>query len=133
MSYLSDLDNIPRAFQYDLDNGCPLDKDKFRVVHYNIDSLTANGRIEALSDVCKTLNILVLILTETQLDQTVPNNIVALSGYHDPIRYDRKANGRLGRGCVIYVLETLTFKHQTAKQSNHYEHIWVDVKLKGKR
>ena len=132
VSCLSDFDNLPRAIQYDLDNGCPLGRDKFKVVHYNIDSLTANGRIEALSDVCKSLNISVLILTETHLDETKPNNVIALTGFHDPIRHDRQVNGRYGGGCIIYILETLTYKPQTTKQSIHYEHIWVDVKVNGK-
>ena len=132
VSCLSDFDDLPRAIQYDLNNGCPLDKDKFKVIHYNIDSLTANGRMETLTDVCKILNISVLILTETHLDETIPNNVIAIPGYHDPIRHDRQINGRYGGGCIVYILETLTYKHQITKQSDHYEHIWVDVKVEGK-
>ena len=128
VSCLSDFDDLPRAIQCDLSNGSLLDSDKFKVVHYNIDSLTANGRIETLSDVCNNLNISVLILTETHLDDTIPNNVMALTGYHDPVRHDRQFNGRYGGGCIVYILETLTYKHQATKQSDHYEHICVDVK-----
>ena len=52
VSCLSDFDDLPRAIQYDLNNGCPLDKEMFKVIHYNIDSLTAQGRMETLTDVC---------------------------------------------------------------------------------
>ena len=132
ISYLSDIDNLHSSIQFDLTNGSPIDIQKFKIVHYNIESITANGRIEALSDICKTLNISVLVLTETHLDETIPNNIITLSGYHEPIRHDRTNNGRYGGGCMVYVSESLTFKQQHNKQSRHYEHIWVDVLAEGK-
>ena len=132
VSYQSDLDNTPISFNYDLDNGSPIDRDKFKIVHFNINSLTAEGRLETLTDLCKTLNIHVLILTESKLDETIPNNNIAIPGYHDPIRHDREINGRQGGGCIMYVSETLSYKHNVNKQSKHFEHIWVDVKADNK-
>ena len=133
ISYLSDIDDLHSAIQFDISNGSPIDLQKFKIVHYNIESITANGRIEALSDVCKCLNISVLILTETHLDETIPNNIITLSGYHDPIRHDRTNNGRYGGGCMIYISESLTFNQQHNKQTQQYEHLWVDVMSEGKK
>ena len=132
ISYMSDIDNQPCSVQYNFNNGSPLGLDKFKIVHYNIDSITANGKIEALTDVCKTLNISVLVLTETHLDQTIPNNIISLIGYHDPIRHDRQIIGRYSGGCMIYVKDIFTFKHQESMQSQFYEHLWVDIKAEGK-
>ena len=132
ISYTSDIDNLPNAIQYYISNGCPMDRESFKVVHYNIESITADGFIEALSDVCKTVNISVLILTETHLDNTIPNNILSLSGYHDPIRHDRQKNGRYGGGCMVFISETLSYQHQQSNQSQFYEHIWVDVRTEGK-
>ena len=102
-SYISALDTSPQALQYDFSFGSPVPHDKFTVVHYNINSITAEGRIEALADVCKTLNISVLILTETKLHCSIPSNILTIPGYHDPIRHDRPMNGRHGGGTMMYI------------------------------
>ena len=126
-SYMSALDTFPQALQYDFSFGSPVPHDKFTVVHYNINSITAEGRIEALADVCKTLNISVLILTETKLHCSIPSNILTIPGYHDPIRHDRLVNGRHGGGTMMYISDTLAYKHQDRKQSAHYEHLWVDI------
>ena len=131
-SYTSALDNTPQALQYDFSFGSPVPLDKFSVVHYNINSITAEGRLEALTDVCKTLNISVLILTETKLHANIPNNILTIPGYHEPIRQDRLVNGRHGGGTMMFISETLTYKHQDRKQSKHYEHLWVDILTQNK-
>ena len=132
ISYMSDIDNQPCSVQYNFNNGSPLGLDESKKFHYNIDSITANGKIEALSDVCTSLNISVLVLTETHLDQTIPNIVVSLIGYHDSVRHDRLVNGRYGGGFMIYIKDIFTFKHQESKQSQFYEHLWVDVKAEGK-
>ena len=131
ISYMSDIDR-PNSIQYDLDNGSPLGQNKFKIVHFNIDSITANGKIEAPSEVCNILNISVLVLTETHLDHTIPNNIVSITGYHEAIRHDRAVNGRYGGGCMVYIKQCFTFKHLQNKQSQFFEHVWVDVKSEGK-
>ena len=132
VSYQSDLDNMPISLNYDLDQGSPIDRDKFKIVHFNINSLTAEGRLETLTEICKTLNIHVLILTESKLDETIPNNNIEIAGYHEPIRHDREINGRHGGGCIMYISETLSYKHNVNKQSKHFEHIWVDIKAESK-
>ena len=52
-----------------------------------------SDRIDQLTDVCRTLNINVLILSESKLDQTIPNNLITIPGYHEPLRHDRARNG----------------------------------------
>ena len=132
VSYMSDIDNLSNAIQYDLSNGSPLDKDKFKLVHYNINSITAENRIDTILQVHRTINISVLVFTESKLDDSIPNNVIHLPGFHEPIRRDRETNGRYGGGCLIYISENLAFKHQINKQVNLFEHIWVDVKIGGK-
>ena len=44
-------------------------------VHFNVNSILAPDRIDLLTDVCRTLNINVLILSESKLDQNIPNNL----------------------------------------------------------
>ena len=67
----------------------------------------ATDRLEQLTDICKTLNIDVLILSESKLDQTIPNNLITIPGYHEPLRHDREINGRHGGGVLMYISESL--------------------------
>ena len=120
----SESDDQPQSINIDLTNGSPLNNDDFLCVHYNINSITSQGRLEQLTDVTSILNVDVLICTESKLDNSIPNNIISLAGYHEPIRRDRN---RHGGGCLIYISEKLTFKHLTDLQSDSFEHTCVDV------
>ena len=127
LSYISDLEDECESVNYNLSNGSPIDINNFNIVHFNINSITAEGRLDQLSDICTTLNLDVLIITESKLDQTIPSNLISIPGYHEPIRRDRNRNGG---GVLIYISENLIFHHKEDLQSENYEHIWVDVKLK---
>ena len=128
ISYTSELDDSPNSVQYDLSNGSPLDPSKFSIVHFNINSILKEGRFEELQSLCNIINIGVLVITESRLDETVPDNILQLQGYHEPVRRDRVGGGRHG-GCLIYISEQLTFKHRPDLQSTNFEHLWVDVRV----
>ena len=125
-SFLSEPDNSPNSYSIDYSNGSPLCKDDFHVVHYNINSITAEGKLEQLQEASKILNISVLVCTESKLDYSIPTSLVMLPGFHEPIRHDRN---RHGGGCLIYVAETFNFKEQKLLQSDKYEHISVDVRV----
>ena len=70
----------------DLSDGSPIDLNNFNIAHYNINSMTAFGRLDQLSDICATLKFDVLILTESKLDNTIPSSVITLPGYHEPLR-----------------------------------------------
>ena len=129
-SYLSDLEDECQSLNFDLSNGSPINLNNFNIVHYNINSITADNRIDQLSDICNTLNLAVLVITESKLDENIPSNLITIPGYHEPVRRDRSINGRNGGGVLIYIAEYLVFQQKTDLQSPLYEHIWVDVKYK---
>ena len=87
-SYQSDLDDQCKSLNFDLSNGSPINNENFNIVHYNINSILAHDKLEQLSAVSRLLGIDVLILTESKLDSTIPDNIITLSGFHNPIRHD---------------------------------------------
>ena len=103
LSDMSDFDEECSSLNFDISNGPPININNFIIVHYNVNSILAEGRIDLLSDYCKTLNIDVLIITESKLDQTIPNNLITIPGYHEPVRRDRPINGRHGGGVLIYI------------------------------
>ena len=111
---------------YNIENGSPFDTNYFIVVHYNINSITADGRLEELTDICKVLKVGALVCTESKLDQTIPDNIILIDGFHEPLRKDRT---RQGGGTLIYISEHLAFIRQHDLEEPHYEHIWADIKV----
>ena len=131
-SYMSDLEEDFHSLNIDISNGPPIDINNFIIVHYNINSILATDRIEQLTDICKTLNIDVLILSESKLDQTIPNNLITIPGYHEPLRHDRDINGRHGGGVLMYISESLAYQHRTEFQNNNYEHLWADIRVNEK-
>ena len=129
-SHVSDFDDQCKSLNFDLSNGSPIDTENFNIVHYNINSILAPGRLEQLTDNCRVLNIGVLIITESKLNEIIPNNILTIPGYHEPIRHDRLINGRYGGGVLMYISNNLVFQHKTELQSEQYEHVWADVRVK---
>ena len=130
VSYLSDLDDNCQSVNIDLSYGSPFNLNNFNIVHYNINSITADNRLDQLSEICHTMNISVLVITESKLDQNIPTQLLKIPGYHEPLRRDRPINGRNGGGVLVYIAEFLVFQQQFEMQSSSYEHIWVDVKHK---
>ena len=79
-----------------------------------------------------SLIINVLIISESKLDQTIPNNLIKIPGYHEPLRHDRLINGRNGGGVLMYISEDLAFQQRPEFQSEFFEHVWADVRINGK-
>ena len=125
ISYLSDLDDEPQSQNFDLSNGSPINVGNFNIVHYNINSITADDRLDQLTDICRTLNLAVLIITESKLDQNIPTNLITIPGYHEPLRRDRDNNGRNGGGVLIYIADYLIFHHKNDLQLPFYEHMAI--------
>ena len=71
-------------------------------------------------NICNTLNLAVLVITESKLDETIPTNLITIPGYHEPVRRDRNRNGG---GVLIYIAEYLVFQQLSDLQSPLYEHI----------
>ena len=128
-SNFSDFIEDVSSVNFDISNGSPFDINNFKVVHYNINSILAADRIDQLTDICRTLNINVLILSESKLDESIPNNLLTIPGYHEPLRHDRAQNGRHGGGVLMYIANNLTFQHRIEFQNSKYEHIWADIRV----
>ena len=135
LSYQSDIENNTNSISLDISNGAPIDTSKFIVVNYNINSILREGRIEELIETCNTMNISVLCITESKLDETVSVNKILLPGFHEPIRRDRILNGKPSKsgGCLIYIKESLLFEHKIYWQEEYFEHFWVNIIINKKK
>ena len=129
MSYQSLSEDQSQSVNFDLSNGAPLDTNNFIVVHFNVNSITAEGRIDELTHVCQTLKVDVLLVSESKLDNLQPYNLLLLPNFNPPLRKDRDRNGG---GCLIYIAQHLTYKHRNDLELPDFEHLWVDIKIKDK-
>ena len=125
----SEPDDLPQSVNIDISNGSVLNSTDFSGAHFNINSITAPGRLEALNDYARVLNLNFIVITESKLDETIPSNLIELTGFHEPLRRDRD---RHGGGCLIYISNNLTFKQQPRLQSEFFQHIWVDIRVNNK-
>ena len=103
-------------------------KDKFLVFHYNINSILVDGRLDLLTDIVVKYKVHVLVLTESKLDASIPDNVIKIPGFHEPVRKDRN---RHGGGVVVYIADFLPFKQKSDLELNLLEHIWVDIFISG--
>ena len=122
----SECDEQPQSICLDLSNGSPFNQNGFISVHWNINFILTEGRLDELSRNVQMLKAQIVVLTESKLDCTLPSSIISLPGFHEPLRRDRNRNGG---GCLIYIAQTLTFKQQSHIQSEFYENISVDVRV----
>ena len=123
LSYLSELEDECQSYNFDLSNGSPISLQNFNIAHYNINSITAENRLDQLSEICQTLNLSVLVITESKLDENIPTQLLTIPGYHEPVRRDREYNGGNGGGVLVYIEENLIFQQKIDFQSPFYEHI----------
>ena len=63
LSIDSEIDTSPQSINIDICNGSPFSEDSFIVLHYNINSITAEGKLEELTSVTSALKVDVLVCT----------------------------------------------------------------------
>ena len=125
----SEPDDQPQSINIDISEGSPLNSQDFTGAHYNVNSILAAGRLDHLSQISQTLSVDYMIINESKLDENIPTSLLHINGFHDPIRRDRN---RHGGGCMVYISKNLTFKQYDNLQSDHFEHIWVDIRVNNK-
>ena len=106
LSYQSEFEDECQSFNFDLSNGSPINLNNFNIAHYNINSITAENKLDRLSDICHTLNLAVMVITESKLDENIPTNLITIPGYHEHLRRDREKNGRNGGGVLVYIADS---------------------------
>ena len=126
---LSEPDDQPQSVNVNLCNGSPLNSNDLIVAHWNVNSILKEGRLDELLLNIQSLKAQIVILTESKLDSSIPSNIITFPGFHEPLRRDRN---RHGGGCLIYISQQFVFKQQSQIQSEFFESISVDVRVKEK-
>ena len=99
---------------------------KLTVCHTNINSITANGRLDELSQFVHINDIDILCLSETKLDKNVHPSMYHLPGYSEPLTRHRT---RHGGGVAIYTRSNLAVHRLSDFESTDIEWIWARVKI----
>ena len=97
------------------------------VVHLNINSL--RNKFEALQFIINR-NLDIILLSETQLDDSFPSAKFMSKNFGIPYRLDRNSNGG---GLLLYVREDIPSKFLKVKSDCNVESICVDVDLRKRK
>jgi len=98
----------------------PFHKRGLHFLHINVNSLLS--KIDELRHIANRTNLAILGITESKLDNSVPNEEVNINGY-SILRSDRNRNGR---GVACYVRADLCFNRKNII-SNSIEHVFFDL------
>ena len=100
-------------------------KDKVIIANININSI--RNKISSLKEIISK-NVDILVIEETKIDDTFPENYFVIPGYKKPYRKDRNANGG---GILVYVREDIPSKEviSTALDPN-IEGLFIEINLK---
>ena len=101
-------------------------KDKFSIVHYNIQSLTKKLDIIE-SELC---NFDIICLTETWLDDRTPNNNLSLTQYN---LYRRDRVGDNHGGICMYVKQNIYSRRRQDLELPNIECVWVEISAHNKK
>ncbi|PJE78081.1 hypothetical protein CI610_02987 [invertebrate metagenome] len=93
------------------------------LLHLNIRSL--RNKVQHLCSLTDDVDI--VCITETHLDNSIPNSDINISGFSEPFRKDRNM---FGGGVAIYFSESLVAKRRIDLEFGNDETIWSQIKFR---
>ena len=114
-------------------NNIKMGKNELLIVHMNVRSLI--NKMEDILILCQNVRPDLLCITETWLNESVPQNALTPQGYKQ-IRLDRSEKfkeiyGRnKGGGIIIFYKEELDVEKKTLCRNDYEENLWIHVKTK---
>ena len=98
---------------------------KFSVCHANVRSLKSDGKLEEISILAESEKLEVISLSETWLDTSYPDALLAIEGFQTPLRKDRETG--LGGGVALYVKDNLPVRRCAELETPSSECIWAEI------
>ena len=103
--------------------------EKITVSNVNINSITAESRLQELEQFVTYNNIGILGLVETKLDSSINPCLYKLPAFHTPFTRHRD---RKGGGVALYVHSSLAITRLNNLECGEIEWIWAKIKVKDK-
>ena len=131
MNYDSDFDSSaqsPNTLNLTDGDFSKVNKQLFNIGFYNINSITFGDRINQLYDYCRKLNLSILGICESKLDDTISTSIYSIPGYNLECLH----RNRHGGGILCYIHESLPYvrRQNLEVKSKEIEQISIDVTIK---
>ena len=104
-----------------------LNVNKIVIGHLNINSI--RNKFESLKYIIDK-NVDILLISETKLDDTFPENQFCISGFHPPYREDRNAKGG---GLLLYLRDFIPSRKISVQFHPKIESMIVEINLKKKK
>ena len=98
----------------------PSNLHNMKIVHNNVCSLPP--KVDLIE--CELSEYDIIAITESHLDNTVPDSSLKLAGFQKPVRLDRT---RAGGGIAVYVKNNLYFEEQPDLLNQEIELLWLKV------
>lgn len=92
----------------------------------NIRSILTGNKLDTLSAEALSLNAHVIAISETWLDDTVPDSTLTIKKYQTIIRKDRHT---FGGGVAIYIKDNIQFIRRSDLEHETFEAIWIEIFL----
>ena len=99
------------------------------VAHYNVNSLTCRTKLEQIGSLGRQINLSVIAISETKLDDNIQDSVFTIPGYNVEYRH----RTRKGGGVALYIRDDIPYVRTSKLESNVLEHVSVDATVKDKK
>ena len=100
----------------------------FQFGHLNARSLNRDDKFDEISELVKENGFDVFAVTETWLNDRVPNDCLQIPGYNPIIRLDR--HQRMGGGVAFFTANSLVVKRRLDLELAAVEFLWIEFRIK---
>ena len=124
---VDDSDDSPNTLDLTSGDFSPINTQLFSVLAYNINSITSAFKKDQLESMAHNLNLDIIALTETKLNDSVQESVYTIPGY----TIINKNRDRRGGGVMLYIRDDHAFIR--LEKIEMKEHISVDCIVNGKK
>ena len=100
----------------------------FQFGHLNARSLNRDDKFDEISELVKENGFDVFAVTETWLNDRVPNDCLQIPGYNPIIRLDR--HQRMGGGVAFFTANSVVVKRRLDLELAAVEFLWIEFRIK---
>ena len=125
----STSDLVPGCIDLSTGDYSSVNTNLLNVSHYNVNSLTCRTKLEQIGSLGRQINLSVIAISETKLDDNIQDSVFTIPGYN--VEYKHRT--RKGGGVALYIRDDIPYVRASKLESKELEHVSVDVTVKTKK